>query len=111
MNFIKRIFNRIFDGILYGLGLCLVLTVAIVMADHYYDPTSNYEITDCAEDCRRYKDCPEEADLELNITSEKISETDFIVNASTPENAGMPRATLARINKPQSLIVAPSASF
>ncbi|HAD10075.1 MAG TPA: hypothetical protein DCF62_11380, partial [Porticoccaceae bacterium] len=63
--------------------------VAIVMADHYYDPTSNYEITDGAEDCRRYKDCPEEADLELNITSEKISETDFIVLGNIKNSGSM----------------------
>lgn len=79
MTFLKRVMEKIFDGILYGIGISLVLFAAsFVISEVLFSPLMEPEEGVFAE-CSEFEDCPEEAGLFLEITGERISSEDFVL--------------------------------
>ena len=98
MEFLKRFLGKVGTGFSYGIGFGIII-IAISWGSSLYFEKKADEIMSGesdGENCRDFKKCEESSGLEIKITKERISKTDFVLLGKV-KNSGDIKWTSAKI--------------
>ncbi len=81
MNKFGLIFSKIGTGLLYGIGFFIVMAIFMWGSTFYFENKREEMLYGDAEsgECKDYKRCMESSGLVLGVTSERITEEEFVL--------------------------------